>query len=60
MPAVINFGANLNLAGNELQNAAMQNLAVAPSNPKVGQHYYNTADNLEYVWDGTKWVSIMS
>lgn len=60
MPATVNFGANLNLAGNELQNVAMQNLAVAPSNPKVGQHYYNTADNLEYVWDGTSWVNIMS
>lgn len=60
MPAVLNFAANLNLAGNELQNVAMQNLAVAPSNPKVGQHYYNTADNLEYVWDGTNWINIMS
>ena len=34
--AGIDFLADINLNGNELQNAAMQNLAAAPENPKTG------------------------
>ena len=54
--AVRNYGADLNLQQNELQNAVIQNLASAPSNPKKGQEYFNTTTNLKYIWDGTKWV----
>ena len=44
----------------EAQNIVIQNLASAPANPKAGQHYFNTADNTEYVWNGTAWVDALS
>lgn len=58
--AVRKYGAHINLQQNELQNAVIQNLSTAPSNPKVGQHYYNTTDNTEYVWNGTAWIDALS
>ena len=58
--AVRNYGADLNLQQNELQNAVLQNLASAPSNPKKGQSYYNTTDNKAYMWNGTSWVETTS
>ena len=54
------FLNNLDLQKNEIQNFRVQNLAAAPSNPVVGQHYYNTTDNTEYVWNGTKWIDALS
>ena len=54
--AVRKYPADLDLNQNELQNAVIQNLASAPSNPKKGQEYFNTTTNLKYIWDGTKWV----
>ncbi len=51
---------DLNFSQNEAQNLVMQNLASAPANPKAGQHYYNTVDNIEYVWNGTAWVDAMN
>ena len=51
------YYADLNLGQNELQNAVLQNLPAHPSNPKPGQHYYNTTDNTEYFWNGTEWVN---
>lgn len=43
---------NLNLNKNELQNAVLQVLAVAPSNPVEGQMYYNSADKVAYQYKG--------
>ena len=48
--------ADYNLNRNELQNAVVQNLATAPSNPKKGLVYFNTVDNKLYIYDGTNWV----
>jgi len=53
----MDFLTNINLNKNELQNAVIQNLSVAPSNPKAGQIYYNSTDKLIYQFDGTNWVS---
>lgn len=51
------FLTAIDLAKNELQNAAIQNLAGAPSTPVKGQLYMNTTDNVLYWWDGTAWQS---
>lgn len=54
------FYNNIDLLKNEIQNFRVQNLAAAPSNPVVGQHYFNTVDNTEYVFNGTKWIDALS
>ena len=40
---------------NEIQNAVIQKLAAAPSNPIKGLFYFNTTDNTLYVYNGTTW-----
>lgn len=54
MPKILN---NLDLNQNEIQNVVLHKLATAPSNPKVGQTYFNTTDNNIYRWNGTAWVT---
>ena len=51
------FLVDIDLQQNELIGAVIENLAAAPANPKAGQHYFNTTDNTEYFYDGTKWVN---
>lgn len=51
------FLTHLDLAKNELQNAAIQNLAAAPSSPVKGQLYFDTTGSILYWWDGTAWQS---
>ena len=55
----MDYLVNLNLNKNELQNARVQNLAAAPSNPVEGQIYHNTADHVFYYYNGTKWVPVV-
>ena len=54
----MNYLTNLDLNKNEIQNAVIQPLAVAPSNPKEGQIYYNSSDKFIYRYNGTAWGPI--
>jgi hypothetical protein len=48
-------------AGNEIQNVVIQNLASAPSSPKVGQIYFDTTLNKYRVFAGapiSTWVNL--
>lgn len=51
----MNFLTNLNLNKNELQNAVIQNLAVAPENPKEGQIYFNSSEKEYYGFRNGQW-----
>lgn len=52
------FLTNLDLSQNEIQNAIMQPLAAPPSNPKLGQIYFNSIDLTLYLWTGEKWIPV--
>lgn len=47
------FITNIDLNKNELQNAVIQCLATAPTNPVLGQIYFNTGDMFLYQYHGT-------
>lgn len=46
---------NLDLNKNEIQNAVLQPLAAAPTNPKQFQIYTNSQDKIIYQYDGESW-----
>ena len=50
-----NFSNSINLQKNELQNAAIQNLAADPASPVKGQIYFNTVTNKKRTYNGTTW-----
>jgi len=52
------FYTDINLLKNELQNAAIQNLAEAPTDPVEGQIYYDTVDDEIKYWNGANWITV--
>ena len=50
--------SNINLSGNELQNAVLQPLTADPSNPKLGRFYFSSTDKREKIYDGSAWKSV--
>ena len=56
--ALIKHLVDLDLNKNQLSNAAIQNLAVAPTTPAVGQVYYDTVDDTIYTWTGSSWLDL--
>lgn len=52
------FLTNVNLNGNELQNAVIQPLATAPANPKYGQIYTDSISGRIKQYNGSNWETI--
>jgi hypothetical protein len=52
------FLTNVNLEKNELQNVVIHKLATAPAAPVEGQLYYNTTDDLFYIYQSSSWKNI--
>lgn len=49
---------NVNLNGNELQNAVIQPLATAPANPKLGQVYTDSVSGKIKQYNGSEWKTV--
>lgn len=56
----IDLSGALELNGNLLKNARLQNASTNPSGPSAGQVYYNTSDNEIRFYNGSSWVNLSS
>ena len=54
----IQFLQNISLNKGEIQNVALQNLNADPSNPVVGQIFYDTRVLSPLVWNGSSWDNL--
>ena len=52
------FLTNLDLSKNELQNAVIQPLATAPAGAKLGQLYFDTAENALMQYKASGWAKV--
>lgn len=52
------FIVNVDFNKNQILNAAIQPLAVAPTSGVIGQVYYNTVEKALYQHDGEKWAKV--
>lgn len=52
------FLVNIDLNGNELDNAVIQPLAAAPANPTIGRIYYDTTDSQLKIYNGATWDAV--
>lgn len=56
--AAKDYLVHINLNKQQLLNAALQVLGIAPSLPFLGQIYWNSTDKTAYVWSGTSWLNL--
>lgn len=56
----IDISGGLELNGNLLKNARLQNASSNPSGPSAGQIYYNSSDNEIRFYNGTAWINLSS
>ena len=50
--------SNIDLANNQLQNAALHPTGTAPSNPVEGQIYFNNTSDKLFIYDGSAWLDL--
>lgn len=56
----IDVSGAIELNGNLLKNARLQNAASNPTSPSAGQVYYNTSDNEIRFYNGSSWINLSS
>ena len=54
----MNILTNYDFNQNQIMNASMHKLAIAPANPVQGQSYYNTTSKRAFYWNGTEWTGM--
>lgn len=50
--------SNINLSGNQLQNALLHPTGTEPTALGAGQVYFNTGNNSLFVYDGSAWINV--
>lgn len=47
---------DVDMTQHQILNFVVQNLSGAPSNPKAGQHYFDTTTGAEFIYNGVGWA----